>query len=89
MDTGYPLYITDFPWLNTTIDAAVYKDGKLLLYHNNKGHASSIWTFHFVKLLLIVTFLFIQDFIYFFVGQQVYKYDYTQKQVVGTEKANT
>uniref|UniRef100_A0A4W5RQA6 Matrix metallopeptidase 20b (enamelysin) n=1 Tax=Hucho hucho TaxID=62062 RepID=A0A4W5RQA6_9TELE len=28
-------------------------------------------------------------FIYFFVGPQVYKYDYTQKQVVGTEKANT
>ncbi|CAB1348047.1 unnamed protein product [Coregonus sp. 'balchen'] len=56
MDAGYPQYISDdFPGLNTTIDAAVYKDG----------------------------------FIYFFVGPQVYTYDYTQKQVVGTEKANT
>uniref|UniRef100_A0A4W5RAS7 Matrix metallopeptidase 20b (enamelysin) n=1 Tax=Hucho hucho TaxID=62062 RepID=A0A4W5RAS7_9TELE len=59
MDAGYPQYITDdFPGLNTTIDAAVYKDGKLLLNHDNTDHA-------------------------------IYKYDYTQKQVVGTEKANT
>ncbi|XP_055736413.1 matrix metalloproteinase-20-like [Salvelinus fontinalis] len=56
MDAGYPQYISDdFQGLNTTIDAAVYKDGV----------------------------------IYFFVGPHVYKYDYTQKQVVGTEKANT
>lgn len=28
-------------------------------------------------------------FIYFFIGPRVYKYDYTQKQVVGIEKANS
>ncbi|XP_067450337.1 matrix metalloproteinase-20 [Thunnus thynnus] len=56
MDFGYPKYISeDFPGLNTTINAAVHKEG----------------------------------FIYFFVGPQVYKYDYTQKQVVGVDKANT
>nr|UZH45426.1 matrix metalloproteinase-20b [Scatophagus argus] len=31
----------------------------------------------------------IHGFIYFFVGPQVYKYDYTQKHVVGVEKANS
>ncbi|XP_032368218.1 matrix metalloproteinase-20 [Etheostoma spectabile] len=56
MDFGYPKYISeDFPGVNTTINAAVHKEG----------------------------------FIYFFVGQQVYKYDYTQKNVVGVEKANS
>ncbi|AWO99378.1 putative matrix metalloproteinase-20-like [Scophthalmus maximus] len=30
-----------------------------------------------------------EGFIYFFVGPQVYKYDYTQKLVVGVEKANS
>ncbi|KAF3847943.1 hypothetical protein F7725_020971 [Dissostichus mawsoni] len=56
MDFGYPKYISeDFPGVNTTINAAVYKEG----------------------------------FIYFFDGPQVYKYDYTQKQVVGVEKANS
>uniref|UniRef100_UPI003AAD47D6 matrix metalloproteinase-20-like n=1 Tax=Centroberyx gerrardi TaxID=166262 RepID=UPI003AAD47D6 len=56
MDIGYPKYISeDFPGLNTTISAAVHKEG----------------------------------FIYFFVGPQVYKYDYTQKHIVGVEKANT
>ncbi|XP_053176483.1 matrix metalloproteinase-20-like [Scomber japonicus] len=30
-----------------------------------------------------------EGFIYFFVGPQVYKYDYTQKQVVGVDKANS
>ncbi|XP_010891573.3 matrix metalloproteinase-20 isoform X2 [Esox lucius] len=55
MDAIYPKHISDdFPGLNRTIDAAVYKD----------------------------------DLIYFFVGPEVYKYNYTQKQVVGTEKAN-
>ncbi|XP_056139445.1 matrix metalloproteinase-20-like isoform X2 [Lampris incognitus] len=56
MDFGYPKYISDdFPGINTTISAAVHKEG----------------------------------FIYFFVGPQVYKYDYTQKHVVGVEKANS
>ncbi|XP_028275005.1 matrix metalloproteinase-20 [Parambassis ranga] len=56
MDFGYPKYISeDFPGVNTTINAAFYKEG----------------------------------FIYFFVGPQVYKYDYTQKHVVGVEKANS
>ncbi|XP_033970653.1 matrix metalloproteinase-20 [Trematomus bernacchii] len=56
MDFGYPKYISeDFPGVNTTINAAVYKEG----------------------------------FVYFFDGPQVYKYDYTQKQVVGVEKANS
>uniref|UniRef100_A0A3Q0SR73 Matrix metallopeptidase 20b (enamelysin) n=1 Tax=Amphilophus citrinellus TaxID=61819 RepID=A0A3Q0SR73_AMPCI len=56
MDFGYPKYISEgFPGLNSTINAAIHKDG----------------------------------FIYFFVGPQVYKYDYTQKHVVGVEKANS
>ncbi|TDH15074.1 hypothetical protein EPR50_G00027860 [Perca flavescens] len=56
MDFGYPKYISeDFPGVNTTINAAVHKEG----------------------------------FIYFFIGPQVYKYDYTQKHVVGVEKANS
>uniref|UniRef100_A0A671VI99 Matrix metallopeptidase 20b (enamelysin) n=1 Tax=Sparus aurata TaxID=8175 RepID=A0A671VI99_SPAAU len=56
MDFGYPKYIgEDFPGVNTTINAALYKDG----------------------------------FIHFFVGPQVYKFDYTQKYVVGVEKANS
>ncbi|XP_053278552.1 matrix metalloproteinase-20 [Pleuronectes platessa] len=56
MDFGYPKYINeDFPGINSTINAAVYKDG----------------------------------FIYFFLGPQVYKYDYTQKLVVAVEKANS
>ncbi|KAF7657401.1 hypothetical protein LDENG_00027870 [Lucifuga dentata] len=56
MDIGYPKYISeDFPGLNTTINAAIHKEG----------------------------------FIYFFVGPQVFKYDYTQKHIVGVEKANT
>ncbi|KAE8295522.1 Matrix metalloproteinase-20 [Larimichthys crocea] len=56
MDFGYPKYISeDFPGVNTTINAALHKEG----------------------------------FIYFFVGPQVYKYDYTQKHVVGVEKANS
>uniref|UniRef100_A0A8C4GM32 Peptidase metallopeptidase domain-containing protein n=1 Tax=Dicentrarchus labrax TaxID=13489 RepID=A0A8C4GM32_DICLA len=56
MDFGYPKYISeDFPGINTTINATVYKAG----------------------------------FIYFFVGPQVYKYDYTRKHVVGVEKANS
>ncbi|KAG8002166.1 Matrix metalloproteinase-20 [Nibea albiflora] len=56
MDFGYPKYISeDFPGVNTTINAAIHKEG----------------------------------FIYFFVGPQVYKYDYTQKHVVGVEKANS
>ncbi|XP_074535911.1 matrix metalloproteinase-20 [Halichoeres trimaculatus] len=56
MDFGYPKYISeDFPGVNTTINAAVHKEG----------------------------------FLYFFVGPEVYKYDYTQKHVVGVEKANS
>uniref|UniRef100_A0A3B4UII6 Matrix metallopeptidase 20b (enamelysin) n=1 Tax=Seriola dumerili TaxID=41447 RepID=A0A3B4UII6_SERDU len=56
MDFGFPKYISeDFPGVNTTINAAVHKEG----------------------------------FIYFFVGPQVYKYDYSQKLVVGVEKANS
>ncbi|XP_073338987.1 matrix metalloproteinase-20-like [Pagrus major] len=56
MDFGYPKYISeDFPGVNTTINAALYKDG----------------------------------FIHFFVGSQVFKFDYTQKHVVGVEKANS
>ncbi|XP_036973551.1 matrix metalloproteinase-20 [Acanthopagrus latus] len=56
MDFGYPKYISeDFPGVNATINAALYKDG----------------------------------FIHFFVGSQVYKFDYTQKHVVGVEKANS
>ncbi|XP_026048023.1 matrix metalloproteinase-20 [Astatotilapia calliptera] len=56
MDFGYPRFISEgFPGLNSTINAALHKDG----------------------------------FIYFFVGPQVYKYDYTQKLVVGVEKANS
>ncbi|XP_026221076.1 matrix metalloproteinase-20-like [Anabas testudineus] len=56
MDFGYPKYISDgFPGVNTTIDAALHKEG----------------------------------FIYFFIGPQVYKYDYAHKHVVGVEKANS
>uniref|UniRef100_A0A667WV21 Matrix metallopeptidase 20b (enamelysin) n=1 Tax=Myripristis murdjan TaxID=586833 RepID=A0A667WV21_9TELE len=56
MDIGYPKLISeDFPGLNTTISAAIHKEG----------------------------------FIYFFIGPQVYKYDYTHKHIVGAEKANT
>uniref|UniRef100_A0A3Q3FTH7 Matrix metallopeptidase 20b (enamelysin) n=1 Tax=Labrus bergylta TaxID=56723 RepID=A0A3Q3FTH7_9LABR len=56
MDFGYPKYISeDFPGVNTTINAAVHKDG----------------------------------FLFFFVGPEVYKYDYTQRHVVGVEKANS
>ncbi|XP_075905857.1 matrix metalloproteinase-20 [Nelusetta ayraudi] len=56
MDFGYPKYISeDFPGINSTINAAVHKEG----------------------------------FIYFFIGPRVYKYDHTQKQVVGIEKANS
>lgn len=48
---------------------------------------------HFVlRLAGLILFLFfssILGFIYFFVGPQVYKYDYTQKLVVGVEKANS
>ncbi|KAM6988314.1 matrix metalloproteinase-20 [Tautogolabrus adspersus] len=56
MDFGYPKYISeDFPGVNTTINAAVHKDG----------------------------------FLFFFVGPEVYKYNYTQKHVVGVEKANS
>ncbi|XP_068440733.1 matrix metalloproteinase-20-like [Clinocottus analis] len=56
MDFGYPKYISEhFPGVNTTINAAVYKEG----------------------------------FIYFFVGPQVYQYDYAQKHVVGVENANS
>ncbi|KAM9853172.1 stromelysin-1 [Aulostomus maculatus] len=56
MDFGYPKYISeDFPGINSTINAALHKEG----------------------------------FIYFFVGPQVYKYDYTQKHVVGVENANS
>ncbi|KAM8904265.1 matrix metalloproteinase-20 [Spinachia spinachia] len=56
MDFGYPKYIgEDFPGINTTIDAAVHKEG----------------------------------FIFFFVGPRVLQFDYTQKQVVGVEAANS
>uniref|UniRef100_A0A3Q2XTJ1 Matrix metallopeptidase 20b (enamelysin) n=1 Tax=Hippocampus comes TaxID=109280 RepID=A0A3Q2XTJ1_HIPCM len=56
MDFGYPKYISeDFPALNSTINAAIHKDG----------------------------------FIYFFVGPQVYKYDYANKRVAGVERANS
>ncbi|CAL8360900.1 unnamed protein product [Merluccius merluccius] len=56
MDNGYPKFISeDFPGLNTTINAAIHKEG----------------------------------FIFFFVDAEVYKYDFTQRQVVGVEKANT
>lgn len=34
-------------------------------------------------------FCLVLGFIYFFVGPQVYKYDCTQKHVVGVEKANS
>uniref|UniRef100_UPI001A9815B7 stromelysin-1-like n=1 Tax=Gasterosteus aculeatus aculeatus TaxID=481459 RepID=UPI001A9815B7 len=56
MDFGFPKYISeDFPGINATINAAVYKEG----------------------------------FIYFFVGPQVLKFNCTQKQVVGVERANS
>ncbi|CAJ1065835.1 matrix metalloproteinase-20 [Xyrichtys novacula] len=56
MDFGYPKYISDdFPGVNTTINAAVHKEG----------------------------------YLYFFIGPEVYKYDYTQKRVVAVEKANS
>ncbi|XP_072248964.1 matrix metalloproteinase-20 [Leuresthes tenuis] len=56
MDFGYPKYISEgFPGVNTTIQAAFYKEG----------------------------------FIYFFLGPQVYKFDYTRKHIVGVEAANS
>uniref|UniRef100_A0A4W5QZF6 Matrix metallopeptidase 20b (enamelysin) n=1 Tax=Hucho hucho TaxID=62062 RepID=A0A4W5QZF6_9TELE len=77
---GKPKPISNFgfpPWVQE-VDTAVHivKTGRVF------------------KLLTVTVFVYIffrlnTTIDAFFVGPQVYKYDYTQKQVVGTEKANT
>uniref|UniRef100_A0A674EKN7 Matrix metallopeptidase 20b (enamelysin) n=1 Tax=Salmo trutta TaxID=8032 RepID=A0A674EKN7_SALTR len=91
------------PWVQE-IDAAVHivKTGRTLFfihdiyysYNENRrvmdaGYPQYI-SDDFQGLNTIIDAAVYKDgFIYFFVGPQVYKYDYTQKQVVGNEKANT
>uniref|UniRef100_A0A3Q0SR29 Matrix metallopeptidase 20b (enamelysin) n=1 Tax=Amphilophus citrinellus TaxID=61819 RepID=A0A3Q0SR29_AMPCI len=89
---GFPVWVQE-------VDAAVHipKTRRTLFFVHDIYWSfftyilkSCFFVFFFLGGCFVWVFFFlILGFIYFFVGPQVYKYDYTQKHVVGVEKANS
>nr|XP_043887396.1 matrix metalloproteinase-20 [Solea senegalensis] len=94
---GFPAWVQD-------VDAAVHivKTGRTLFFMHDiywsYNENRRVMDFGYPKYIsedfpgvnsTINAALHKDDFIYFFVGPQVYKYDYTGKAVVGVEKANS